>query len=161
MRFHFVLANDRMRQKAAAVILEKDAAGAYRLPPNSRIEVKGPQRSSNQNAAMWAMLGDIAEQVPWHIGGRLERLTVDQWKLVFLDGLRRERREQLVIVPSLDRTAFVDISGKHSSDLSREEMGDLLTMISAFGDQHGVEWTAPKAKGDQRPEPPLSAYEVR
>jgi len=145
----FTLANQRLRDKAIETIRTAKV--------NSRVEIKGPKRSNDANAAMWAMLGDIAEQVQWPLDGRLQRLDTEQWKLVFLDALRRQHREQLRIVPSLDRTGFVDISGKHSSDLSQEEMGDMLTMMSAFGDERGVEWSAPKAK-DTRPVPPVEAY---
>jgi hypothetical protein len=100
------------------------------------------------------MLGDIAEQLAWY--GR--KLSDEAWKLVMLDALRRDQNEQLDLVPNTDRTGFVDISGKSSSDLEIHEMSDLLTIISAFGDQHGVEWSEPKPK-DPRPSPPLAAYE--
>lgn len=151
----FTLANARLVDVAVDTIRE-----AFAKRPGSRVEVKGPKRSNDQNAAMWAMLGDIAEQVDWPVAGRMQKLDTEQWKLVFLDYLRRLHREQLVIAQSIDRTGFVDISGKHSSDLSREEMGDLLTAISAFGDENGVIWSAPKTpKGDDRPVPPVEAYE--
>jgi hypothetical protein len=142
----FTLANDRLRDRAVECIRE--------VPANSRVEVKGPKRSTDQNAAMWAMLGDIAEQLRWE-GLKLD---TEEWKLVFLDALRREHRDQMKLVPNIDRTGFVDISGKHSSDLSHEEMRDLLTIIKAFGDQHDVTWSAPEPK-DRRPAPPIEAYE--
>jgi hypothetical protein len=143
----FTLVNDRLRESAIACVRE--------VRDGSRVEVKGPKRSNDQNAAMWAMLGDIAEQLRWE-GLKLD---TEEWKLVFLDALRREHRDQMKLVPNIDRTGFVDISGKHSSDLSHEEMRDLLTIVRAFGDQHEVEWSEPKAKGDTRPVPPVDAYE--
>lgn len=146
----FTLANDRLRDRAVECIRE--------VPANSRVEVKGPKRSTDQNAAMWAMLGDIAEQVSWQVQGGMHKLDTEAWKLVFLDSLRREHRDQLQLVPNIDHTGFVDISGKHSSDLSHEEMRDLLTIISAFGDSQGVTWSAPTPK-DKRPVPPIEAYE--
>lgn len=145
-RLTLTLANDRLREKAIAIIR---AAKQF-----SRVEFKGPQRSDNQNAAMWAMLGDLSTELAWY-GKQLEP---DEWKLVMLDALRRERRDEMKLVPNTDNTGFVNISGASSSDLSHEEMSDLLTIIRAFGDQHGVEWTAPKPK-DDRPAPPVEAYE--
>jgi hypothetical protein len=142
----FTLANDRLRDKAISVIREARA--------NSRVEIKGPKRSNDANAAMWCKLGDVAEQLAWH--GR--RLDTEAWKRVFLDALRRERRDEMQFVPNIDGTGWVDLSPVHSSDLSDEEMRDLLTIISAFGDQHGVVWSEPKPK-DQRPAPPIEAYE--
>lgn len=143
------LMNDRLRDRAIALVRE-----AFDKRPGSRIEIKGPKRSNDQNAAMWSMLGDLARGLVWN------GLTLDaeEWKLVMLDALRREHRDQMKLVPNTDLTGFVNISGASSSDLEHGEMRDLLTIIRAFGDQHGVEWTEPAPK-DKRPTPPIEAYE--
>ena len=98
-------------------------------PPGSRVEFKETKRSLPQNARFWALLTDVARQVPWH--GL--KLTADDWKLIFLDGLKREVR----MVPNLDNNGFVSL-GRSSSDLSKGEMGDLMELIAAFGANHGV-----------------------
>jgi len=149
----FTLANARLVERCISVI--RDAyAEATRGP--IRVEIKGPQRSHDANAAMWCKIGDIAEQLAWHN----RRLDAEQWKRIFLDGLRRDRRASMDLVPSIDGTGWVDLSPVHSSDLDHAEMSDLLALISAFGDGHGVIWSAPKTpKGDDRPVPPVEAYE--
>lgn len=145
-RLVVTLANEWFREKAIRLVREaKD---------HSRVEFKGPQRSDNQNAAMWAMLGDLSTDLRWY--GKL--LDPEEWKLVMLDALRRERRDEMKLVPNTDGTGFVNISGASSSDLSHEEMSYLLTIIRAFGDQQGVEWSTPKPK-DNRPAPPVEVYE--
>lgn len=154
-RQHITLANDRLVDRAIELIRE-----AFARRPNSRIEIKGPKRSNDQNAAMWAMLGDIAAQLLWHVEGGRQYLDAEEWKLVMLDALRREHRDRMKLVPNTDHTGFVNISGVSSSDLEHEEMRDLLTIIRAFGDQHGVVWSEPKGNGDQRPVPPVEAYEA-
>ena len=73
--------------------------------------------------------------------------------------LHREHRDQMRLVPNIDHTGFVNIGGTSSSDLDNQEMSDLLTIISAFGDQHGVIWSEPKPKSDDRPSTPIEAYE--
>ncbi|MBO9710522.1 MAG: recombination protein NinB [Caulobacter sp.] len=103
-------------------------------PINTRVEFKKPQRTLPQNARMWAMLTDVAEQLPWHG----VKLTADDWKLIFLDGLKQEMR----LVPNINGNGFVNL-GRSSSDLSREEMGDLMALIEAFGAQHGVTFHEP------------------
>lgn len=148
------LANERLVDRTIQLVRE-----AFAKKPGSRVEIKGPKRSNDQNAAMWAMLGDISVQLLWHVDGGRRLLDVEEWKLVMLDALRRENRDQLKLVPNTDHTGFVNISGTSSSDLEGEEMRDLLTIIRAFGDQHGVVWSEPKPKGDPRPAPPPSAYE--
>lgn len=102
---------------------------AMRLTSGTRIEFKAPKRSIDQNAKMWAMLTEIATQVPWH--GL--KLSPDDWKLIFLDALKRELR----MVPNIDGTGFVNL-GRSSSDLSKQEFGDLIELIHAFGANHGV-----------------------
>jgi hypothetical protein len=64
------------------------------LQPGSRVEFKDAKRSLPQNDRLWAMLTDVASQVPWHG----VKLTPDDWKLIFLDGLKRE----LNLAPNLD-----------------------------------------------------------
>lgn len=116
-----VLSSEAIRRKAMEWIAK--------APPFTRIEFRSPKRTLPQNNRMWAMLTDIAEQTPWH--GL--KLTADDWKLVFLDALKREVR----LVPNLDGNGFVNL-GCSSSELSVEEMSDLMELIAAFGARHGV-----------------------
>jgi hypothetical protein len=107
----------------------KAADWVHKAPPGTRIEFKASKRTLSQNSRFWAMLTDVAEQLPWH-GMKLKS---DDWKLVFLDALKREVR----LVPNIDGTGFVNL-GRSSSDLTKEEMGDLMTLIEEFGARHGV-----------------------
>lgn len=118
-----VLNSDQARFKAVHWI--------GKAPFGTRVEFKATKRSIPQNDRMWAMLTDIAEQLVWH--GK--RLTPDDWKLVMLDGLKRELR----IVPNMAGDGFVNL-GRSSSDLSKAEMTDLIELIAAFGAQHGVQF---------------------
>lgn len=107
-----------------------------KAPTGTRIEFKAARRSTDQNSKMWAMLTEVASQAEYH--GM--KLTPDDWKLIFLDGLKREMR----IVPNLDGNGFVNL-GRSSSDLSKAEMADLITLIEAWGLQHGVVFSDPDA----------------
>lgn len=107
-------------------------------PPRARVEIKSAKRSLPQNDRMWAMLTDVSMQLKWHD----MRLKPDDWKLMFLDALKRELR----VVPNLDGTGFVNIA-RSSSDLSREEMSDLIEVMFEFGARHGVQWTDPTPDG--------------
>jgi hypothetical protein len=107
----------------------KAADWVHKAPPGTRVEFKASKRTLPQNSSFWAMLTDVAEQLPWH-GIKLKS---DDWKLVFLDALKREVR----LVPNIDGTGFVNL-GRSSSDLTKEEMGDLMTLIEEFGARHGV-----------------------
>ena len=116
-----ILADEQERAKAAL--------WASKLPEGTRVEFKAPRRSLPQNDRMWAMLTDIAIQLPWH--GL--KLTPDDWKLIFLDALKRELR----MVPNIDGSGFVNL-GRSSSDLSKAEMTELIDLMMAFGAEHNV-----------------------
>ena len=116
-----IIANEAERQKAARWL--------SKAPWNTRVTFKGPKRTIPQNDRLWAMLTDVAVQLPWHG----VKLTPEDWKLLFMDALKREVRA----VPNIDGTGFVNL-GRSSSDLSKAEMGDLMELIAAFGANHGV-----------------------
>jgi hypothetical protein len=122
-----ILADERERAKAAL--------WASKLPEGTRVEFKAPRRSLPQNARMWAMLTDVATQLPWHG----IKLSPDDYKLIFLDALKRELRT----VPNLDGSGFVNL-GRSSSDLGKSEMADLITLIEQFGANHGVVFHDPR-----------------
>lgn len=129
-----ILANDEIRRKATDWI--------RRAEPNSRIEFKGPRRSLEANAKFWAMLTDVATQLPWH--GM--RLAADDWRLIFLDALKREVR----MVPNIDGNGFVSL-GRSSSDLSKSEFSDLIELVFEFGARHGVKFTEPPIEDPRAP----------
>lgn len=110
---------------------DRDRAASWvrQAPWGTRITFQEARRTTDQNARMWAMLTEVARQVKWHG----QRLSADDWKLVFMAALGSELR----LVPNLDGTGFVQL-GRSSSDLSVAEMGDLMDLIAAFGAREGV-----------------------
>ena len=100
-----------------------------RVPEGTRVEFKGARRTLPQNDKMWAMLSEIARQKT-HCG---RRYTADNWKSIFMHAMGRET----IFVPSLDGETFFPI-GWRSSDLSKEEMSELIEFILAWGAQNGV-----------------------
>ena len=109
---------------------ERDTAHAWisKAPVNTRVMFKQPKRSLDQNALMWARLTEIARTVEWYG----QKLSADDWKDVFSASLRKAR-----VVPGLDPGSFVPL-GMRTSDMSKEEMGQLLDLIDAFAAERGV-----------------------
>jgi hypothetical protein len=97
-------------------------------PIGTRVEFKASKRSIPQNDLMWSLLTEIATQVEWHGA----KYRASDWKLIFLDALGKENR----VAPGIDG-GIVSL-GVSSSDLSKEEMSDLLELIQAFGAGKGV-----------------------
>jgi len=102
-------------------------------PDGYAVTISEPTRTLEQNARMWAMLADVSRQVDWY--GK--RLTPEDWKHVFSASLRK-----LTVVPNLDGSGFVAL-GMSTSRMSRAELGDLMTLMEAFGAEHDVQWTEP------------------
>ncbi|CCM77091.1 recombination protein NinB [Rhizobium mesoamericanum] len=100
-----------------------------KAPWGTRIEFKASKRSLPQNDKMWAMLTEVAEQTTYHG----IRLYPEDWKLLFLDALKREVR----MVPNLDGNGFTSL-GRSSSDLDKGEMIELIEIIYEWGTRNGV-----------------------
>ena len=87
------------------------------------------KRSLEQNAFMWAMLTEIAEQQLWHG----QHLAPDDWKLLFLADMDRGAR----MVPALDGRGFVNLNTS-SSALRVREFNTLLDAIQKFAAEHQI-----------------------
>jgi hypothetical protein len=112
---------------------DRDKAQAWirNAPTGTRVEFKASKRTLPQNDKLWASLTDLAQQLTWHG----QKLKPEEWKLIMLSGLKKELRA----VPNMDGTGFVNI-GTSSSDLTKDEMSQLIELILAFGAGHGVQF---------------------
>lgn len=134
MKPYRVTLRDRQDKALAARALE-------RCPWGYRVTFSPPVRSLDQNARLWAFLDDIAEQKEW--AGK--KRTSEDWKSLFSAALRNQE-----IVPNLDGNGFVAF-GARTSEMSPEEMSDLLQLIETWGVQNGVVFTdSPASPGGER-----------
>lgn len=123
MKRVFRLVHETARKGAAQECLS--------APDGWVVTVSEPTRSLEQNAALWAMLSDIAGQIEWHG----IKLTAEEWKDLLSAGLVKSR-----VVPNIEGTGFV-ILGQRTSKMTKGEFSDLLELISAFGAERGVVWS--------------------
>lgn len=119
----FQLVHDQARENALRAV--------QKAPEGYVVEVKEKTRSLAQNARLWALLTDVADQVIWH--GR--KLNQDEWKNMFTAALLGQD-----VIPNIDGNGFVAM-GRSTSRMTVKEMTDLQTLIEAFGSNNGVEWT--------------------
>ena len=108
---------------------EKAIQWLRKAPWGTRVEFKRTKRTLPQNDLMWALLTDVSTQAE-HMG---RRYPPEIWKAIFMDALGRETK----FVPSLDGQSVVPL-GQSSSDLSKDEMSELIDLITAFGTERGV-----------------------
>jgi hypothetical protein len=120
-RATIIIRNDDDRIKAAS--------WCRRAPDNTRIEFKASKRSIPQNARFYAMLTDVAQQAT-HAG---RKYTVDEWKALFMHGCGKE----MEFVPSLSGNGFLPL-GYRSSELTKDEMTELMEFMAAWGAENGV-----------------------
>lgn len=123
-----ILYGPRARSDAYMLI---DAA-----PVNAVVTVKPPARTLDQNSKLWALLSDISRAKPearaWEPG---------IWKAAFLSALGMEMMWQ----PGIDGGQPFP-AGYRSSRLTKAQMADLITLITEYGDRHGVRWTNEAAR---------------
>lgn len=112
----------------------KATAWIAKAPTGTRVEFKAHKRSTDQNSKMWAMLTEVAEQAT-HKG---QRYTPDQWKILFMYACGRE----VQFLPGLDGKTFLPW-GQSTSDLSKQEMTDLIEFMHAWGAENGVTFRDP------------------
>lgn len=109
---------------------QKVARWAMGVSEGTTVEFRAPRRSGDQNALMWSLLGQISKQVDWYG----QKLTSEDWKDVLTASLRRTR-----VVPGIDAGTFVPL-GMRTSQMTKEEISDLLELIYAFGSEKGVKF---------------------
>lgn len=100
-------------------------------PAGTRVEFKAAKRSLPQNDRMWAMLTDIAVEMKRRGADR----TTDQWKVLFMHACGTEVK----FLPSLDSKSFIPY-GQSSSDLSKQEMTDLIEFMFAWGSENEIQF---------------------
>lgn len=111
----------------------KAACIAVMAAPDGWIfKVSEPTRSLEQNAKMWPMLNDIAEQVVWYGN----KLIDEEWKDVLTAGLKKSK-----IVPGIDG-GFV-VLGQHTSVMPKDLFSELIDLMYEFGSRHNVVWSDP------------------
>ena len=90
-----------------------------------------PTRNLEQNSMLWALLSDIAAQIPWHG----IKLSAEEYKDLLSAGLVKSK-----FVPNMSGSGFV-ILGQRTSKMTKSEFCDLLELVLAFGTERGVKWS--------------------
>ncbi|HEX5508449.1 MAG TPA: recombination protein NinB [Pseudolabrys sp.] len=125
------------------------ARWARNVPDGTTVEFRAPRRSADQNALMWSLLGQISKHVDWYG----QKLSSEDWKDVMTASLRRTR-----VVPGIDAGTFVPL-GMRTSQMTKEEISDLLELIVAFGTERGVKFREYEATSHEQKRPGVGRSE--
>ncbi|WP_441235626.1 recombination protein NinB [Bradyrhizobium sp. 930_D9_N1_4] len=120
----------QIKGQADRNLIARWAMDAQNVPAGTTVEFRAPRRSLDQNALMWSLLGQISKAVDWYG----QKLSSEDWKDVLTASLRRTR-----VVPGIDAGTFVPL-GMRTSQMTKEEISDLLELIYAFGAERGVKF---------------------
>lgn len=104
------------------------------VAPGTLVEMRQDPASEPQRKKMWAMLGEVAKQVP-HVAmdGSEKFYAKEQWKLLMMQACGQE----VEMMPSLDGSTFLPYEGQ-SSKMNARDMSELIAFIDAWGTQRGV-----------------------
>lgn len=114
-------------QRAYATRIIADA------PDGWIVTVKEPTRNLDQNARLWASLGDIADA---KLEGRI--WSPEVWKAAFMHA----RGHTVRFYEALDGAGMFPADNR-SSRLTVRQMNDLITTVQEYGDRHDVQWSEP------------------
>jgi hypothetical protein len=98
------------------------------------------RRTLEQNAKLWAMLGDISRQVQWPVNGVMQTLDPEDWKALMTAAARQEVRMAAGI------NGGVVMLGVSTKRMTVRELGDVIECMYAFGVDKGVIWSEPKGQ---------------
>lgn len=100
--------------------------------------MKPDNRTFNQNKLMWSMLRDVASQCKLEINGHMVNASAEDWKDVFTAALRGWHRT----AKGLDGGRV--ILGMRTHDMTKDQMGDLIDLIGAYGAEKDIKWSQPE-----------------
>jgi hypothetical protein len=119
MSGYFILAHAEARRRAMAFVADAPEGWVVRVEP--------PKRSLDQNAALHALLGDIAKRCTW-AGSRHD---IDTWKRLLVGAWDRATGQPVVMLPALDGKG-IEVVFRRTSSLTRAECSELLEFVSAW-----------------------------
>ena len=117
---------------------------AFELSADSAVEIivrpVKSRRTLEQNAKLWAMLGDISRQVEWPVNGVMQKLDAEDWKSLMTAAARQEVR----MAAGID--GGVVMLGVSTKRMTVRELGDVIECMYAFGVDKDITWTEPKGQ---------------
>ena len=97
--------------------------------------LKPDRMTREQQNLMYSMIRDVSRQKQLPVNGVLVWADIEDWKDIFTAALKKHHR----IASGIDGGHV--ILGMRTSQLNKDQMGDLIDLIGAYGAEHGIKWT--------------------
>ena len=125
----YILVSARVRANCCEAIVH--------APNGSRVTIRPPKRTLEQNAKLHAMLRDIVNQHPVEFGGR--ELSLDDWKAAMMQSLGHNIRW----IPSPFDGGVVAVPPR-TSKMSVDQCAEAIEALYAKGAEWGIKWSEPE-----------------
>lgn len=126
----FILAHDEARRRAVSAVAE--------APAGYVVEIRPPTRNLEQNALLWTLLQDFADQLWWTLivaGVPMQtKLESEEWKDILSAAFKQEA---VRLAPGLN--GGMVMLGMHTSKMGKREFADFIEFILATAADRGVE----------------------
>jgi hypothetical protein len=90
------------------------------------VTIKPPTRSLEQNAALWALLGEFSARLQWPVNGRMVTMAPEEWKDVLSAAFRQETARL-----AMGLSGGVVMLGSRTSKMSKREFSEFLDFVHA------------------------------
>lgn len=146
MKGTFIITDEEWRKQAIEAV--------RRVSYGHQVVIEPERRTDKQNRKLWAMMNDVAKAHIEFLG----RTTWDanDWKRLLVSGFIKVKKDEeeadrfgmggnypppeMRFVEGLEGEMF-QIDELSTRYWPKERMAEFLSYVSAWGDQHGVEWT--------------------
>lgn len=123
---YFILAHDTARQMAIQAVLN--------APLGYGVTVGEVNRTLEQNAAQWPILGQFAKQLKWPVNGEMVNLIDEEFKDIFTAAFRKEL---VRLAGGVD--GGVVMLGQRTSQFGKKEFGEWLEFLHYLAARYEVD----------------------
>src|SRR5574341_658834 len=134
----FAVLRDAQQGHGAIMQAWSQAKPWLRAGHRLELEIRQERRSSEQNALLHALIGEISKTIEW-AGKKRESET---WKRLLTAAWLRARGESVEVLPAIDGHG-VDVVFRRTSSLTVKECAELIDYITAWAAEHGVHLEIP------------------
>lgn len=106
----------------------------YRIDKCPRCAASLTPRSTDQNARLHAMIGEIAKQKQW--AGQW--LGPEDWKRLLIAAFCRANGNPPAILPAIDGSG-IEMIYRRSHRMSKQEMSELIEYVTSWALDNGIQ----------------------
>ena len=116
-----------------AVARQRALDAVKSAPDGWTVTVDEPKRSLDQNALLWPILQEFADQLEWPVNGRMCKIEPEEWKDILSAAFKRESQR---VAMGLD--GGMVMLGMRTSKMKKAEFSEFLEFVFSVAVDRGV-----------------------